>query len=113
MLTKAIPVLPSTNITKAICFYETRLGFKGLNYGNYGTLKYKNVEIHLCLITVKSANLFAGCFIQVDNIEDLYTEYCAKGLIHLKGKLADRPAGLKEFVLKDEDNNILRFGEKR
>ena len=113
MLTRAIPVLPATDITKAIYFYETRLGFKGLNYGNYGTLKYQDVEIHLCLVTFKTASLFAGCFIQVDNIEDLYTEYCAKGLIQLKGKLANRPAGFKEFVIKDEDNNILRFGEKR
>ena len=113
MLTKAIPVLPATNITKAIYFYETRLGFKGMNYGNYAILKYKNVEIHLCLVSAATTNSFAGCFIQVDNIEDLYTDYCAKGLIHLKGKLADKPAGLKEFNLRDEDNNILRFGEKR
>ena len=113
MLKKAIPVLPAINISKTIDFYETKLGFEGTNYGNYAVLKYKNVEIHLFMNTAKTSNTNGGCLIQVDNIQDLYTRFCGKGIIYLKGKLTDKPWGIKEFTITDNNNNIIRFGEKR
>jgi len=113
MLKKAIPVLPAANITETINFYEAKLGFTGMNYGNYAVLKFKNTEIHLSMMTAKSGLLQNSCLILVENIEDMYTRYCAKGLIGLKGKLTDKPWGLKEFSIMDNNNNLVRFGEKR
>ena len=113
MLRKAIPVLPATNITETINFFESRLGFVGMNYGNYGILKYKNAEIHLQLSPVKPGNTNTGCLVLVENIEDLYTRFCAKGLVGLKGKLEKKPWGIKEFIIVDNNNNHIRFGEKR
>ena len=113
MLNKAVPVLPAVNISHTIDFYETKLGFKGINYGTYGILKYKNVEIHLALDTTGKGTGRFGCFILVDNIQDLYTKYCAMGLINLKGKLTDKPGGIKEFFVSDNNNNMIRFGENR
>ncbi len=113
MLRKAIPVLPAANITETINFYEAKLGFTGMNYGNYAILKYKNTEIHLTMNTIKSSVQHNTCLILVDNVEDLYTRFCAKGLITLKGKLVEKPWGLKEFSITDNNNNLIRFGEKR
>ena len=113
MLRKAIPVLPATNITETINFFESRLGFVGLNYGNYAILKNKNTEIHLQMSPVKPANVNIGCLILVENIEDLYTRFCAKGLVGLKGKLQEKPWGFIEFIIVDNNNNHIRFGEKR
>ena len=113
MLKKAIPVLPAVNISETIGFYEVKLGFTGINFGNYGILKYKNAEIHLQMITGKANYLSGGCLIMVENIEDLYTRYCAKGLVGLRGKLAEKPWGLKEFTIVDNNHNLIRFGEKR
>jgi len=113
MLKKAIPVLPAVNISDTIYFFETKLGFEGKNYGNYAVLKYENTEIHLFMNADKTRNVNAGCLILVDNIEDLYTRFCAKGLIELKGKLTDKPWGIKEFTIVDNNNNLIRFGEKR
>ncbi len=113
MLRKTIPVLLAANITETINFYEAKLGFTGMNYGNYAILKYKNSEIHLSMKTIQSSQLTSSCLILVDNIEDLYTRYCAKGLITLKGKLTDKPWGLREFSITDNNNNLIRFGEKR
>jgi hypothetical protein len=113
MLKKAIPVLPATNITETINFFESKLGFVGTNYGNYAILKYKNTEIHLLMSQVKQGNVNPGCLILVDNIEDLYTRFCAKGLVGLKGKLQEKQWGTKEFIIVDNNNNHIRFGEKR
>lgn len=113
MLNKAIPVLPVANIREALDFFEAKLGFTGINYGNYGILKLKTTEIHLVIKTLKTSNLTSGCLIMVDNIEDFYTSLCTKGLIDLKNKLAEKPWGIKEFTIEDNNKNLIRFGEKR
>ena len=113
MLRKAIPVLPAGNITETINFFESKLGFVGMNYGNYAILKNKNTEIHLQMSPVKPGNTSIGCLVLVENIEDLYTRFCAKGLVGLKGKLQEKPWGIKEFIIVDNNNNHIRFGEKR
>lgn len=113
MLKKAVPLLPSLNIRETIDFYEAKLGFVATNYGNYAILKYKNTEIHLVMTSEKINTQRAACLIMVDNIEDLYTTLSAKGLVHLKGKLTDKPWGHKEFTIIDNNNNLIRFGQKR
>ncbi len=113
MLKKAVPLLPTDNISESIDFYESRLGFVATNYGNYAILRYKNTEIHLVMSKEKINNLNLGCLIMVDNIEDLYTMFSAKGLIQIKGKLTDKPWGNREFIVMDNNNNILRFAQKR
>jgi uncharacterized glyoxalase superfamily protein PhnB len=113
MLNKAIPVLPAADIRETLDFYEAKLGFTGTNYGSYGILKLKTIEIHLVMKTLRTSNVLSGCLIMVENIEDFYTAICAKGLIDLKNKLADKPWGTKEFTITDNNNNLIRFGEKR
>jgi uncharacterized glyoxalase superfamily protein PhnB len=113
MFNKAIPVLPAADMRETIDFYESKLGFKGINYGNYAVLKYNTTEIHLVLKTIKTSNVFSGCLLMVENIEDIYTRLCAKGLIELKGQLIEKPWGTKEFTIADNNKNLIRFGEKR
>lgn len=113
MLNNAIPVLPVADIRETLDFYEAKLGFTGINYGNYGILKLRTTEIHLVMKTLKTSHVLSGCLIMVENIEDFYTSLCAKGLIELKNKLAEKPWGTKEFSITDNNNNLIRFGEKR
>jgi len=113
MLIKAIPVLLVADIRATIDFYEAKLGFTGLNYGSYGILKLKTTEIHLVMKTLKTSHVLSGCLIMVENIEDFYTSLCAKGLIELKNKLTEKPWGTKEFTIADNNNNLIRFAEKR
>ncbi len=113
MLNKAIPVLPVADIRETLDFYEAKLGFTGINYGSYAILKLKNIEIHLVMKTLKTSHVLSGCLFMVENIEDFYTSLCAKGLIELKNKLAEKPWGTKEFTIADNNNNLIRFGEKR
>jgi hypothetical protein len=113
MLKKAIPLLPALNIRETMDFYEARLGFTGTHYGDYAVLNYKSIEIHLFMTNEKPKVGSSGCLIMVDNIEDLYTALSAKGLVEIKGKLANKKAYLKEFSIRDNNNNIIRFGQKR
>ena len=112
MLRKAVPLLPARNIRESIDFYEAKLGFSGLNFGTYAILKYKNSEIHL-FMTAERAGNNAGCVIMVDNIEDLYTQFSSKGLLQINGMLKDTPWGLREFSITDNNNNLIRFAQKR
>src|SRR6188768_2323532 len=113
MLRKAVPLLPAKNIRESIDFYEAKLGFSGLNFGNYAVLKYKNSEIHLFMTSERSSGANASCVIMVDNIEDLYAQFSSKGLLQINGMLKDTPWGLREFSIRDNNNNLIRFAQKK
>jgi hypothetical protein len=113
MLHKAVAILPAINIRNTIEFYECKLGFTGTSFGNYGILKNHQVEIHIRLVDSKRIIENAACYIFVDNIEDLYTDYSAKELISPNGQLVNSSRGYKEFTIFDNNGNLLRFGQKR
>lgn len=108
-----IPVLPVLNITDSIDFYEKKLGFSSTHYGSYAVLKNKNIEIHLVQHFNKIHCASGTCLILVENIEDLYVSLSAKDLVDPTGILSDKPWGLKEFSILDNNKNRIRFGKKR
>jgi len=113
MLRKAVPLLPARNIRESIDFYEAKLGFTALNFGNYAILKYKTFEIHLVMSSEQATGNVPGCVIMVEDIEDMYTLFSSKGLLSVNAKLKDMPWGLREFSIKDNNNNLIRFAQKR
>ena len=113
MLQKAVPILPSLNIKATIDFYEIKLGFKGINLGNYAILKSGFAEIHFCLTTDKNKMQPASCFIYTDNVEDLYTFFAAKDLLSPSGQMGEMKFGKKEFSITDNNGNIIKFGEQQ
>ncbi len=113
MIQKAIPLLPALNINKTIDFYEYKLGFTSYNYGNYLMLRYKAVELHFYYTKDKSLFGKGICYLQVNNIEDLYAGFSAKEIINPERQLQDMPWGTKEFSIVDNNGNVIRFGEKK
>ena len=112
MLQKAVPVLPAINIGVTIDFYKCKLGFTAINFGNYAILKNKAVEIHVFMVDGKKKFEHAACYIFVDNVEDLYADLGTKELIYPKGQLVKKPRGFKEFTIKDNNGNLIHFGQK-
>ena len=110
-LLKAIPVLPAKNMGETINFYECKLGFKGFNFGNYAIIKSGMAEIHFSIITEKSNFFTATCYIYTDDVEDFYSVCAARDLLYPKGQIMDMKFGKKEFSIKDNNGNIIRFGE--
>lgn len=107
-----IPVLPAINIEETIMFYETKLGFTAVDKGGYAILKKGKTELHFFLCTDKTLCQNSVCYIKVSDIECLYIELSAFNLINLNGRLEDKPRGMKEFSIRDNNGNLLRFTEQ-
>ncbi len=114
----AIPTLPSRSLGNTLKFYE-RLGFEGrvLGVGGaYAILTRGSLELHFFshpeLIPAESS---AGCYIRVRDVESLHrafslAELPKKGIPRMDA-LENKPWGLREFAVVDEDGNLLRIGQ--
>lgn len=114
----AIPILPSRSLPDTLAFYA-RLGFAGEIMGEgdaYAILTRGTVELHFFehpkLVPAES---WAGCYVRVQDVDSLYQ---ALDLTHLPTagiprmhKLEDKPWGMREFAVIDEDGNLLRIGQ--
>ena len=109
MLQKVVPILPAASIRATIDFYESKLGFTGINFGNYAIVKSGFAEIHFCLVTDKNKMHPSACFIYTDNVEDLFTMFAGKDLPY-PGEMAGMKFEKKEFSIKDNNGNMIRFG---
>lgn len=109
MIQQAIPVLPTTNINTTILFYETVLGFTSVDQGSYAMLKKGSVEIHFILCNDKKLCENSSCYIRVTDVQCIYTDIAARGIIYPENKLQDLPGGKKGFTLKDNNGILLRF----
>ena len=110
MLQKAVPVLPAQNIRATIDFYEARLGFKGINLGNYAIVQCGFAELHFYLETNKATAPTASCYIYTDDAADLYSSFAAKDLSFASGQFT---LGKREFSITDNNGNIITFGEAK
>ncbi len=113
MLQKVVPILPAQNIRSTLDFYESKLGFTGINLGNYAIAKCGLAEIHFCLVTEKNKMHPASCFIYTDNVEDLFTIFASRDLLFPPGQIADFKFGKNEFTIQDNNGNIIRFGKQQ
>jgi uncharacterized glyoxalase superfamily protein PhnB len=91
------PMIPAgSDVAGAIAFYEEQLGFTTIyTEGNPITLEWTTFRI------------------QVENIEQLYEEFQAKGgaMFHPNGQLQIQPWGAKEFVVLDIVGVCITFYE--
>ena len=112
MLQKIIPILTALNIKETIMFYENKLGFTCVNKGSYVIMKKDAIELHFVLCT--DINLFKtqGCYIKVSDIACLYSDFSTAEIITPNGKLLNKPGGIKEFIIKDNNGNQLRFAQE-
>ena len=112
----AIPTLPSRSLQATLDFYA-RLGFDGEIVGDaYAILTRGEVEIHFFLhTTVVAADSWAGCYVRVADVAPLYRAFQAAQLpakgIPRMDVLADKPWGMREFAVVDEDGSLLRIGQ--
>jgi len=114
-----IPILPSRSMDGTLAFYG-RLGFEGEVMGegdSYAILTRGRLELHFFLHTeLVPAESSAGCYIRVANVEALYQAFASAKLpfagIPRMHALEDKPWGMKEFAVIDDDGNLLRIGQE-
>jgi hypothetical protein len=69
------------------------------------------IQLHFWHCSDKYIAQNTSCYVYVTNIEPLYAEYKASGIIHPNGPLKEQPYGMKEFAILDADGNLIKFGE--
>ena len=114
----AIPILPSRSLPGTLSFYG-RLGFEGeiLGAGDaYAILTRGDLEIHFFLHTeLVPSESWASCYLRVADVEPLYKAFLAAGLplrgIPRMDAIENKPWGMREFAVVDEDGNLLRVGQ--
>lgn len=101
-----------------MAFYG-RLGFEGEILGEgdaYAILTRGDLELHFFLHTeLVPAESWAGCYLRVAEVEPLYRAFLAAGLpkqgIPRLDAIENKPWGMREFAVVDEDGNLLRAGQ--
>lgn len=113
----AIPILPSRSLAATLAFYA-RLGFEGEIVGDaYAILTRGDVELHFFLHTgLVPAESWAGCYIRVAQVDAVYNAFSAAALpsrgIPRMDALQNKPWGMREFAVVDEDGNLMRVGQE-
>jgi catechol 2,3-dioxygenase-like lactoylglutathione lyase family enzyme len=112
----AIPQLPSRSLEKTCAFYR-RLGFDAEIIGaDYAILERGPLEVHFFLHRqLEPAASAFGCYLRVGDVAAMFEAFAAAGLptrgIPRMDRLEDKPWGMKEFAVIDEDGNLLRIGQ--
>lgn len=106
------PELPSLDLNRTRAFYESKLGFKTISqYYNYLILSRDGVWINYVLCDDPAIPQNASCYIYVDDAQALYAEFQPHGVIHPNGALVDKPYGVREFSVLDDNGCLLKFGQ--
>jgi len=109
-LETAIPVLPVSDVPKAIAFYRERLGFEPrFEYGPYAGVARGPIELHLDGSTPGAEPV--TCRVALRGVDELYAELSAQGVIHPKEPLETKPFGMRQFSVLDQDKNRFTFAQ--
>ena len=112
MFKRATPILASLNEAGTIAFYTEKLGFTFKEQNNgYLIFERDGIHVHLfpCPDPCECRNM--GCYIYVSDIEALYEQYHALGIVHPNGPLQMMPWGLRQFAVVDNNGNIIYFAD--
>jgi len=117
-------------MTAAVACYRDKFGFTVVHHeGGFAVVKRNDAEIHLWESSdvsweqrqslqrpVRSgAESFiagtASCRVQVDEVDALYGELAAAGVLHYadRGAATDTDFGTREFATTDVDGNLISF----
>jgi catechol 2,3-dioxygenase-like lactoylglutathione lyase family enzyme len=113
------PVIPVRNMAATVSFYEQQLGFTKVFDDaaqpdaafDYAGLARGGLCLHLQTMAPDENPTMPLIRIQVENIESLYDEYRAKGVISPGGALEAKPWGSKDFGVYDVNGAALVFYE--
>ena len=130
-MVSAIPALPVKNIKHSIDFYCNNLGFTlGYHEDGFAVLLYNDVRLlHLWEASdeswryrtdakpiISGAESFiagtASCRIEVEGIDEFYSNIKPLGILHPNAQLTDQWWGERDFGIIDPDNNLIGFFEK-
>lgn len=111
-LERTAPELPSASLDSALAYYEKKLGFEVAQRfpGNdYAIVERDDVAIHL-FVDEASKSSAIGVHIFTSGLDQLFRELQTTGAI-ISQKIERKPWGNREFRVRDEFGNELKFSE--
>lgn len=109
-MTTAVPVLPVSNVRRAIEFYES-LGFEVVaTYDEYAIVNFEGAEVHLARMDgIDPRNTMSGAYLRVDDAAAVHRRWIDAGAREIQ-PVATQPYGITEFATEDIDGNLWRVG---
>jgi DNA-binding transcriptional MerR regulator len=112
-LSRAVPILASTNIDQTVAFYQESLGFVPVfESDDYAILGRDDITINFWLCEDDEIPKHTACRVQVVGVDGLYRECREAGIVHPNGHLDDKPWGTREFSTLDVHGNAITFFER-
>src|SRR5262245_47776766 len=112
-LEAAVPILPVSNLTDALDYYERILGFKvDWRWGEpayLASMCRDRVEINLSLSS-QPTTAASKVYFQMVGVDTYYGELTRAGA-KVAVPLGNRPYGMRDFRIVDPSGNELSFGE--
>ena len=113
MIKSAVPILASLNAGETQKFYTEKLGFTfHADWDGYLIFSRDEVFIHLWPTDNPQVPKDTGCYVNVTDVDGLYAEYSAQGIIHPNGHLKDMPWQMRQFSIIDNNGNLIHFGQE-
>jgi uncharacterized glyoxalase superfamily protein PhnB len=104
-------VFQVSNIPNALRFYCEVLGFeKEFEFGPYAGVHLGECFIHLCAHTTWKRSLGGGAIVVFADEVDAYCAAIRGRGAEISLEPTDEPYGMRDFVVKDLDGNVLTFG---
>jgi uncharacterized glyoxalase superfamily protein PhnB len=113
-LLRIAPELPAINLKSALAFYEHTLGFRVATQmpgGEYAIIERDGIAIHLFLDPLR-AHSPVGIHIFTYELEGLRDDLVERGA-RLSQEIMRKPWGNRDFRVRDEFGNELKFTEPR
>jgi catechol 2,3-dioxygenase-like lactoylglutathione lyase family enzyme len=110
-VTGASTVLQVKDIADALRFYCGVLGFeKDFEFGPYAGVHLGECCLHLCAHATWKRPLGGGAVSVFADEVDAYCEAIKGRGAEIALEPTDEPYGMRDFVMKDPDGNVLTFG---
>ena len=120
-LTAAYPQLFTADMERAARFYREELGFEvRFLFGDppvYAQFSRDAVRLNMRFVSAPVLDREAAergellaAYLESDDIEGLYREFAGKD-VDFYLRLTTKPWGLKGFIVRDPDGNLLNFSE--
>lgn len=105
--------LAVADITKAVEFYTTKLGFKlGFTWGDppgFAGVKFGDVQIFLQKEPGRAKSDAVSAYFMVNDADGLY-EFHRANEVEIPEPIGDREYGIRDYSVRDLDGNLLVFG---
>jgi uncharacterized glyoxalase superfamily protein PhnB len=113
------PVIPAKDMEESLAFYEGELGFtRTFQYAeepggpiSYAGIRRGGLGLHLQAMVPGQDDAMPLIRIRVENIEPLYHEFVAAGVVSARGHLEPKPWGSRDFGVYDPSGAALVFYE--